>query len=106
MFWKVLEWIKFVISVIAEAETKLGPKTGEAKKAFVLEHASREYQAMGLPLEPAVCDAAAVGSHVGAVIDGAVGLLNCLGVFRRSPATSPQVDTADELKPPEPSTGS
>lgn len=103
MFSQVITVIEAVLKLIHEAEEKLGPGKGEAKRAFVLDRAARELGALA-PAGPVQgCTPATIASYVGALIDHTVGLLNCLGVFPKSapaPATSSPAASSEPPPPP------
>jgi len=88
MFWKILQWVQFLISLIREAEDKLGAGSGPDKKALVLAGAARELDAIATATQISGCAVEVLTGHVGSVIDGVVGLFNCFGVFARGVSSS------------------
>lgn len=86
MFWKILQWVQYVISLIREAEDQLGFARGEEKKALVMKDAVRFLDGLATSEQLAGCAPEVLAAHVGKVIDGAVGVFNCLGIFRTSSA--------------------
>lgn len=86
MFWKILQWVQIVISLIREAEDELGFGRGLEKRALVVQGATRELEGLATRAQVGRCDAAVFASYAGQVVDGVVGLMNCFGALPRSTA--------------------
>ena len=99
MFWKILQWVQFLISLIREAEDELGAGKGEEKKAFVLAAGRRELEELLTRDRLSGCAPGEIGSYIGAIVDGAVGLLNCLGIFKHAPAAASTPATTPKPEP-------
>lgn len=93
MFWRILQWVQIVISLIREAEDKLGVGRGAEKRALVVAEATRELDALATATQIGGCSGEVLAEEAGNLIDAVVGLFNCFGVFARSAraaaATSP-----------------
>jgi hypothetical protein len=104
MFWKILQWVQFLISLIREAEDKLGAGRGREKKALVLAGATRELDALATATQISGCSVELLADHVGNLIDAVVGLFNCFGVFAGGssgllePATAPAPEEAPKTR--------
>jgi hypothetical protein len=104
MFWKILQWVQFLISLIREAEDKLGAGRGPDKKALVLAGATRELDAIATAAQIPGCAVEVLAGHVGNLIDAVVGLFNCFGVFAveyetlLEPAPAPATEEAPKTR--------
>lgn len=92
MFWKILQWVQFLVSLILDAEAELGGGGGADKRQLVLFRAGRELGAIATAAQVGGCDTETLLSYAGQIVDGTVGILNCFGVLKHSPAIAGGVD--------------
>jgi hypothetical protein len=88
VFWRILQFVQIVVSLIREAEDKFGPGKGAEKRSHVVATAARDLDALGTSLQVGSCDPGAIGSYIGQLVDGAVGLMNCFGVLPKKATPS------------------
>lgn len=81
MFWKILQWVQIVISLIREAEDKLGAGRGREKRDLVVAAATRELEQLTTAVQLVGCPVEVYVTDVGKLVDSVVSLLNCLGIF-------------------------
>lgn len=89
MFFKVLQWVGTVVSLVLEAEQSLGVGNGPAKRELVVSKAKAEVEALATAAKASGCSAEVLVGHVGSIVDGVVGLFNCLGTFAHAPTSAP-----------------
>jgi len=107
MFWKILQWVQFVISLIREAEDELGRGRGAEKRALVTARAGGLLGELSTAMQIGSCSAEVLVSHVGQFVDGAVGLMNCLGLlgYAAVPRASSAAAAPAETPAPDPGPG-
>lgn len=84
MFWKVLQWISVLASYILEIERAVGDGHGPEKRAMVLERATEDMATVLTEEQIAGCAPTVFLEHAGQIVDGVVGVMNCLGVLHLS----------------------
>lgn len=94
MWWVIAQLVMKVLANIFSAELELGPGKGRDKRELVLGQSALELDALATQFQIGACAPEVLMQHVGSLVDGAVGLMNCFGVFGASAfrprgATSP-----------------
>ena len=100
MFFKILQWVQIVVSLIREAEDQVGAGRGREKRKLVVAGAQRELGLLATAEQIAGCDPEDTFHHVGALIDAVVALLNCLGVLRHQAPGHVAAPTSAPAEPP------
>jgi hypothetical protein len=99
MWYVVLQLVVKVLANIFSSELELGRGRGPEKRELVLGNARPELEELLTRNQIGGCDPQELLEHVGAIVDGAVGLFNCFGVFSSSvyhpPASSPAPASSD-----------
>ena len=89
-----MHWVQLLLSLILEVEDKLRGQPGPTKRDAVLTGAMRELDAIATASQLDRYDPSSARSYTGLMVDGAVGLLNSLGLFRHKPAAASRPATA------------
>lgn len=101
MWFKILQLVQFVCSLVVETESRFRDGAGSDKKADVMKSLTAELRKEGMlggagePNEAAVLEAA------GATVDSTVELLNVTGAFSHAPKPEPaeEPESAEESAP-------
>ena len=94
MWFKILQFVQFVLSLILEAENAYPPGSGDEKKASVMKSAAAELRKQGVLGAEGERAGDATLETVSGVVDGVVSLLHNTNAFTHAPKPEPAADPA------------
>lgn len=99
MFFKIIQLIQMILAFILENEWLFPTAAGAEKKEAVMKSTAAELRRQGMLSGDDESADNAVLEHLGNVVDGAVGIFNAKGVFKRAAIASTPPAPAPEPEP-------